>query len=122
MSAAVDMRVRIGSLELRNPVMTASGTFGSGREYADFIDLSRLGAVVTKSAPALGNVLRSMEELPQLELGEALVRDPFGAQLDAKARHLGIARRAGAVALAAKGLGPVLEGGDQLTFLAPQRS
>lgn len=40
--------VSIGSVELKNPVMTASGTFGSGREYADFIDLSRLGAVVVK--------------------------------------------------------------------------
>jgi dihydroorotate dehydrogenase (NAD+) catalytic subunit len=47
-SATVDMRVRIGSLELRNPVVTASGTFASGREFADFIDLSRLGAIVTK--------------------------------------------------------------------------
>lgn len=42
------MRVRLGGLELRNPVMTASGTFAAGREYADFVDLSRLGAVVTK--------------------------------------------------------------------------
>lgn len=42
------MGVRIGSLHLRNPVMTASGTFGSGREYADFFDLVGLGAVVTK--------------------------------------------------------------------------
>ncbi|MDY0340511.1 MAG: dihydroorotate dehydrogenase [Coriobacteriia bacterium] len=46
--SSVDMRVRLGSLELRNPVLTASGTFGSGREYADFFDLARLGAVVTK--------------------------------------------------------------------------
>lgn len=46
--SSVDMRVHIGTLELRNPVMTASGTFGSGREYADFFDLARLGAVVTK--------------------------------------------------------------------------
>ena len=44
----VDMSVRIGALALRSPVMTASGTFASGREYADFLDLSRLGAVVTK--------------------------------------------------------------------------
>ena len=50
--SGVDMRVRIGALELRNPVMTASGTFGSGREYADFFDLSRLGAVVTKGVSA----------------------------------------------------------------------
>lgn len=58
MSARVDMRVRIGALELRNPVMTASGTFGSGKEYADFFDLSELGAVVTKGVavrPWAGN-------------------------------------------------------------------
>ena len=48
LSGAVDLSVRLGSLELKNPVMTASGTFGSGKEYADFIDLESLGAVVTK--------------------------------------------------------------------------
>lgn len=48
MTPTVDMRVRIGRLDLRNPVMTGSGTFGSGREYAQFLDLSSLGAVVTK--------------------------------------------------------------------------
>lgn len=44
----VDLNVEVAGLKLRNPVMTASGTFASGREYADFVDLSRLGAVVTK--------------------------------------------------------------------------
>ncbi|MHB9003896.1 MAG: dihydroorotate dehydrogenase [Coriobacteriia bacterium] len=44
----VDMRVRLGSLELCNPVVTASGTFASGREFADFVDLDKLGAIVTK--------------------------------------------------------------------------
>ena len=42
------MSVKIAGVELKNPVMTASGTFGSGIEYSEFIDLSRLGAVVTK--------------------------------------------------------------------------
>jgi len=46
---AVDLSVDLGGLRLRNPVMTASGTFASGREYSDFVDLSRLGALVTKS-------------------------------------------------------------------------
>lgn len=36
-----DLNVKIGSLTLKNPVMTASGTFGYGLEFADFIDLSR---------------------------------------------------------------------------------
>jgi dihydroorotate dehydrogenase (NAD+) catalytic subunit len=65
--SAVDMRVRIGSLELRNPVVTASGTFGSGREYADFVDLTRLGAVVTKgvsSEPWPGNDSPRIAETP----------------------------------------------------------
>ncbi len=48
MSSRVDMRVNLAGLELANPVLTASGTFASGREYADFIDLKRLGAIVTK--------------------------------------------------------------------------
>ena len=40
--------VNIAGVEFKNPVMTASGTFGSGMEYSDFVDLSSLGAVVTK--------------------------------------------------------------------------
>lgn len=44
----IDTRVNIAGVELKNPVMTASGTFGSGQEYSEFVDLSRLGAVVTK--------------------------------------------------------------------------
>ena len=44
----IDTRVTIAGVELKNPVMTASGTFGSGEEYSEFVDLSRLGAVVTK--------------------------------------------------------------------------
>jgi len=43
-----DLSVRIGSLELKNPVMAASGCFGYGVEYADLVDLSSLGAIVTK--------------------------------------------------------------------------
>lgn len=44
----MDTRVTIAGVELKNPVMTASGTFGSGQEYGEFVDLNRLGAVVTK--------------------------------------------------------------------------
>ena len=40
--------VTIAGVTFKNPVMTASGTFGSGMEYGDFVDLNRLGAVVTK--------------------------------------------------------------------------
>ena len=50
--------VNIAGVELKNPVMTASGTFGSGAEYSEFVDLNKLGAVVTKgvaSVPWPGN-------------------------------------------------------------------
>ena len=48
----VDTSVAVGSVELRNPVMTASGTAGYGNEFAPFFDLSTIGAVVTKSIAA----------------------------------------------------------------------
>lgn len=54
----MDMSVTIAGVRLRNPVMTASGTFGSGMEYSEFVDLKRLGAVVTKGVsltPWAGN-------------------------------------------------------------------
>lgn len=54
----LNMAVEIAGVIFQNPVMTASGTFGSGMEYAEFVDLNQLGAVVTKgvaSVPWLGN-------------------------------------------------------------------
>lgn len=75
----VDMRVRIGALELRNPVMTASGTFGSGREYGDFFDLSRLGAVVTKGVslePWEGNDSPRIAETPSGMLNSIGLQNP----------------------------------------------
>ena len=44
----MNTKVNLVGVELKNPVMTASGTFGSGAEYSEFVDLNRLGAVVTK--------------------------------------------------------------------------
>lgn len=44
----VDLKVDIGKLTLKNPVMTASGTFGFGMEYEDFIDISKLGGILVK--------------------------------------------------------------------------
>ena len=44
----MNTKVTIAGVEFKNPVMTASGTFGSGMEYSEFVDLNRLGAVVTK--------------------------------------------------------------------------
>lgn len=44
----MNMKVNLAGVTLKNPVMTASGTFGSGQEYGEFVDLNKLGAVVTK--------------------------------------------------------------------------
>jgi len=46
--AEINLSVKIGKLTLQNPVMVASGTFGYGPEYADLVDLSKLGAMVVK--------------------------------------------------------------------------
>ena len=54
----MNTKVNLAGVELKNPVMVASGTFGSGAEYSEFVDLNRLGAVVTKgvaSVPWSGN-------------------------------------------------------------------
>ncbi len=55
----MNLSVNIGKLSLKNPVMTASGTFGYGQEYSDFVDLNRLGAIVVK-----GISLKPMEGNP----------------------------------------------------------
>ncbi len=55
---SVDLNVNIAGVALKNPVMTASGTFGSGKEFGEFVDLNRLGAVVVKGVadlPWVGN-------------------------------------------------------------------
>lgn len=57
--AEVDLRVSIGSLQLKNPIIAASGTFGYGVEFASIVDLSRLGAVVVK-----GLSIQPMEGAP----------------------------------------------------------
>ena len=62
-----NMKVKIAGVELKNPVMTASGTFGSGMEYGELVDLSRLGAVVTKgvaNVPWPGNPTPRIAETP----------------------------------------------------------
>lgn len=54
----MNTKVNLAGVELKNPVMEASGTFGSGMEYSEFVDLSKLGAVVTKgvaNVPWQGN-------------------------------------------------------------------
>lgn len=54
----VDLSANIGGLQLRNPIMVASGTFGYGEEYASYVDLNRLGAIIVKGIsikPRAGN-------------------------------------------------------------------
>ena len=61
------LSVNIGGIQMRNPVMTASGTFGYGSEYVDFVDLNQLGAVVVKgitSVPWPGNPMQRIMETP----------------------------------------------------------
>lgn len=61
----VDLNVKLGNLELKNPVMTASGTFGYGLEFADFIDLSQLGGIIVK-----GTTLNHREGNPYPRMAE----------------------------------------------------
>ena len=63
----VDLSVNIGSLKLKNPVMLASGTVGYGNEISNFTDLSKIGAIVTKSVslkPRKGNPPQRIVETP----------------------------------------------------------
>lgn len=59
----MNTKVKIAGIELKNPVMTASGTFGSGAEYSEFVDLNELGAVVTKG---VANVAWSGNPTPRI--------------------------------------------------------
>lgn len=62
-----NLTVRIGSMTLKNPVITASGTFGYGHEFDDFLDVSSLGAVIVKGTtlePREGNAYPRMAETP----------------------------------------------------------
>lgn len=63
----MNLAVKIGSLHLKNPVMGASGTFGFGREYVDFLDVNEIGAIVTKGVtplPRSGNPGVRIAETP----------------------------------------------------------
>ena len=63
-----ELKVNIGGLTLKNPVITASGTFGYGLEFADLVDLSRLGGIIVKGTtlrPREGNDYPRMVETAQ---------------------------------------------------------
>lgn len=62
-----DLTTKIGTLTMKNPVMTASGTFGYGPEYADFMDVSKIGGIIVKGTtiePREGNPYPRMAETP----------------------------------------------------------
>ena len=66
-SSGVDLRVSIGSIHLKNPIIAASGTFGYGIEFAEIVDLNRLGGIVVKglsAQPMAGNPAPRMCETP----------------------------------------------------------
>ena len=74
-----DMTTDLGFVTLKNPVMTASGTFGSGEEYSEFIDISKLGAVVTKgvsNVPWYGNPSPRIAETPSGMLNAIGLENP----------------------------------------------
>ena len=60
-----NLKVKLGKLHLKNPVMTASGTFGYGTEYLDFVDMSRIGGVIVK-----GTTLRERQGNPYPRMAE----------------------------------------------------
>ena len=116
MSGAVDTAVDLGGIALRNPVLTASGTFGYGLEFAPFLDLRRIGGLVTKSltlqarsgnpppriAEAPSGMLNAIslenvgvdafvaEKLPQLPEGVVVVASVFETEID---RYAEVCRR-----------------------------
>ena len=114
--SAVDLRVDLGGIALRNPVLTASGTFGYGTEFAPFLDLRRLGGIVTKSltleprggnlppriAETRGGMLNAIglenvgveaflrEKLPALHADVVVVASVFGTEIE---HYAEVARR-----------------------------
>jgi len=60
-----NLNINIGKLQLKNPVMTASGTFGYGSEYSDFLDLSRIGSIIVK-----GTTIRARQGNPYPRMAE----------------------------------------------------
>jgi dihydroorotate dehydrogenase (NAD+) catalytic subunit len=76
---AADLRARLGHIELPNPILTASGCAGSGRELAQFFDVSKIGAIVTKSvmlAPRAGRPTPRMAETPSGMLNSIGLQGP----------------------------------------------
>ncbi len=80
----VSLAVDLGGLAMRNPVTTASGTFGAGREYHDFVDVATLGAVTTKGVSLhgwKGNASPRIAEVPSGMLNSIGLQNPGVAHL-----------------------------------------
>lgn len=74
-----DLSVKLGNLRMKNPVTTASGTFGFGSEWADFYDLSKLGAITVKAVtvrPRAGNPMPRTAETPAGMLNSIGLQNP----------------------------------------------
>lgn len=75
----MSLKVNIGGIKLKNPIVTASGTFGFGREYEEFVDLNSLGALVVKGTtllPRLGNPTPRIAETPSGMLNAIGLENP----------------------------------------------
>lgn len=83
MADAVDLRVEVAGIRLKNPVLAASGTFGYGVEFAEVVDLNRLGGIVVKGLSA-----QPMDGLPAPRLAET----PAGMLNAVGLQNMGVAR------------------------------
>lgn len=79
MTKSVNMSVDIGGLKIKNPIMTASGTFGFGREYENYMDISKLGGIMVKGLtlkPRKGNISPRIAETPSGMLNSVGLENP----------------------------------------------
>lgn len=97
-----DLSCDLGLLKLKNPVMTASGTFGYGKEYAEFYDISRLGAVVVKGirmTPSHGNPTPRVAEVSSGMLNAIGLQGPGVEKFLHGADYLPFLRKSGATVI-----------------------
>lgn len=97
---SVNLTVNLGSLTMKNPVTTASGTFAAGMEYSDFVDVSALGAVTTKGVSLNGwegNASPRIAEVPSGMLNSIGLQNPGVAHL--KSEELPWLREQGATTI-----------------------
>ncbi len=98
----VDMSCDLGSIKLKNPVVTASGTFGYGKEYHDYYDISRLGAVVVKGIrmePSHGNPTPRVAEVTSGMLNAIGLQGPGVEKFLHGEDYLPFLRRVGATVI-----------------------